>query len=145
MSGTLLFLIIIFLTIGTVIAATILFKKAKEIGRDTDTGLAYVRAAWITIAVYSSLLIAGIVYICIETSFWIILLIFVLPLVIVIGLIITLTYGIYYLVSGYRKGNVDKRKVSIGMTCMIINAAIILAIGTLIIIFMSGLIPIKFM
>ena len=44
MSGTLLFLIIIFLTIGTVVAAAILFNKAKEVGRDTDTGLACVRA-----------------------------------------------------------------------------------------------------
>ena len=46
---------------------------------------------------------------------------------------------------GYQKGNVDKRKISIGMTLLIINAAIILTVGVLLILFMSGIIPIRLM
>jgi len=76
----------------------------------------------------------------------VVLLIVVLPLAVVIGLICTLACGIYYLVTGYKnKKEVDKKKVRLGMICLIINASIVLAIGVLIIIFMSGLIPIRLM
>ena len=145
MSGELMFALILILTIGATIAAVILFNKAKELGRDTDAGLARTRAGWIVIAVYASLAITGLVYLCIETAFWVVILIVIMPLIILVGLIITLTYGIYYLVRGYQKGNVDKRKVSIGMTLLIINAAIILTVGVLLILFMSGIIPIRLM
>ena len=145
MSGELMFALILILTIGATIAAVILFNKAKELGRDTDAGLARTRAGWIVIAVYASLAITGLVYLCIETAFWVVILIVIMPLIILVGLILTLTYGIYYLVRGYQKGNVDKRKVSIGMTLLIINAAIILTVGVLLILFMSGIIPIRLM
>ena len=140
-----MFALILILTIGATIAAVILFNKAKELGRDTDAGLARTRAGWIVIAVYASLAITGLVYLCIETAFWVVILIVIMPLIILVGLILTLTYGIYYLVRGYQKGNVDKRKVSIGMTLLIINAAIILTVGVLLILFMSGIIPIRLM
>ena len=140
-----MFALILILTIGATIAAVILFNKAKELGRDTDAGLARTRAGWIVIAVYVSLAITGLVYLCIETAFWVVVLIVIMPLIILVGLILTLTYGIYYLVRGYQKGNVDKRKVSIGMTLLIINAAIILTVGVLLILFMSGIIPIRLM
>ena len=140
-----MFALILILTIGATIAAVILFNKAKELGRDTDAGLARTRAGWIIIAAYASLAITGLVYLCIETAFWVVILIVIMPLIILVGLILTLTYGIYYLVRGYQKGNVDKRKVSIGMTLLIINAAIILTVGVLLILFMSGIIPIRLM
>lgn len=140
-----MFALILILTIGATIAAVILFNKAKELGRDTDAGLARTRAGWIVIAVYASLAITGLIYLCIETAFWVVILIVIMPLIILVGLILTLTYGIYYLVMGYQKGNVDKRKVSIGMTLLIINAAIILTVGVLLILFMSGIIPIRLM
>ena len=145
MSGELLFALILLLTIGTVIAAVILFNKAKKLGKDTDKGLAFTRAGWIVIAVYSALAITGIIYLCIETSFWVFVLFIGLPIVIIVGLILTISYGIYYMVEGNKKGNFDKRKVSIGMTCLIINASIVLAVGVLMILFMSGLIPIRLM
>ena len=145
MAGELLFALILLLTIGTVIAAVILFNKAKKLGKDTDKGLAYTRAGWIVIAVYSALALTGLVYLCIETSFWVFVLIIGLPIVIIVGLILTISYGIYYMVEGNKKGNFDKRKVSIGMTCLIINASIVLAVGVLMILFMSGLIPIRLM
>ena len=140
-----MFALILILTIGATIAAVILFNKAKELGRDTDAGLARTRAGWIVIVVYASLAITGLIYLCIETAFWVVILIVFMPLIILVGLILTLTYGIYYLVRGYQKGNVDKRKVSIGMTLLIINAAIILTVGVLLILFMSGIIPIRLM
>lgn len=140
-----MFALILILTIGATIAAVILFNKAKELGRDTDAGLSCTRAGWIVIAVYASLAITGLIYLCIETAFWVVILIVIMPLMILVGLILTLTYGIYYLVRGYQKGNVDKRKVSIGMTLLIINAAIILTVGVLLILFMSGIIPIRLM
>lgn len=140
-----MFALIVLLTIGAIVSAVILFNKAKELGRDTDAGLARTRAGWIVIAVYASLAITGLIYLCIETAFWVVILIVIMPLIILVGLILTLTYGIYYLVRGYQKGNVDKRKVSIGMTLLIINAAIILTVGVLLILFMSGIIPIRLM
>ena len=145
MSGELMFVLILIVTIIAIIAAVILFNYAKKLGRDTDKGLAFTRAGWIVIAVYAALAITGIIYLCIETSFWVILLFVFLPIVILVGLILTITYGIYYMVEGNKKGNFDKRKVSIGMTCLIINASIVLAVGVLIILFMSGLIPIRLM
>ena len=140
-----MFALILILTIGATIAAVILFNKAKELGKDTDAGLTCTRWGWIAIAVYAALVITGIIYLCIETSFWVFLLFIGLPIIIMVGLILTLTYGIYYMVEGNKKGNVDKRKVSIGMTCLIINASIILTVGVLVILFMSGLIPIRLM
>lgn len=140
-----MFVLILIVTTIAIVAAVILFNKAKKLGKDTDKGLAFTRAGWIVIAVYSALALTGLIYLCIETSFWVILLLLVLPLVILVGLVLTLTYGIYYMVEGNKKGNFDKRKVSIGMTCLIINASIVLAVGVLIILFMSGLIPIRLM
>ena len=146
MNGELMFALIIIITIGTIIAAVILFNNASRIGKDSNKGLALTRAGWIVVAIYSALIIAGVIYLCIETSFWVVLLIVVLPLAVVIGLICTLACGIYYLVTGYKnKKDVDKKKVRLGMICLIINASIVLAIGVLIIIFMSGLIPIRLM
>ena len=145
MSGELMFALILILTIGATIAAVILFNYAKKLGRDTDKGLAFTRVGWIVIAVYASLAITGIIYLCIETSVWVFLLFIGLPIIIMVGLILTLSYGIYYLIEGNKKGNIDKRKVSIGMVCLIINAAIILTVGILIILFMSGVIPIRLM
>ena len=145
MSGELVFALITMLTIGSIVAAVILFNNANRVGKDTDKGLTFTRAAWIVIAVYASFMIAGIVYLCIETTFWVILLLVGLPLVVVIGLICTLTIGIIYLVEGNKRGNVDKRKVSTGITCLIINASIVIAIMVLVILFMSGLIPIRLM
>ena len=140
-----MFALILILTIGATIAAVILFNYAKKLGRDTDKGLAFTRVGWIVIAVYASLAITGIIYLCIETSVWVFLLFIGLPIIIMVGLILTLSYGIYYLIEGNKKGNIDKRKVSIGMVCLIINAAIILTVGILIILFMSGVIPIRLM
>ena len=140
-----MFALILILTIGTVVAAVILFNNAKKLGKDTNAGLTCTIWGWIIIAVYASLAITGLVYLCIETAFWVVILIVIMPLIILVGLILTLTYGIYYLVRGYQKGNVDKRKVSIGMTLLIINAAIILTVGVLLILFLSGIIPIRLM
>lgn len=145
MNTEIMIVLILLLTAASVIASVILFNKAKKLGKDTDAGLACTRWAYIVIAVYASLVIAGSVYLCIVSSFWLILLVFISPLMIGEGLILTLAFGIYYLVTGNKKDNVDKGKIKIGMTCLIINAAIILTIGTLIILFMSGVIPIRLM
>ena len=140
-----MFALIVMLTICTVVAAVILFNNAKKLGKDTNGGLTCTIWGWIVIAIYASLAITGLVYLCIETAFWVVILIVIMPLIILVGLILTLTYGIYYLVRGYQKGNVDKRKVSIGMTLLIINASIILTVGVLLILFMSGIMPIRLM
>lgn len=140
-----MFALILILTIGTVIAEIFLFDKVKRLGKDTDAGLMFTRIAWIVIAIYISLVVAGLVYLCITTSFWIILLIIFLPLLILVGLVLTLSFGIYYLVEGNKGIEGDKRKISIGVTCLVINAVIVLAIGTLLILFMNGFIPIRLM
>ena len=145
MSGTLLFALILIFTIGAVIGAIVLFNNAKRLGKDSNAGLTCTIWAWIIIAIYSTFALAGIVYLCITSYIWVILLFIGLPVIIIVGLVLTLVYGIHFLVEGYKKGDNDKRKVAIGMTCLIINAVIILTVGVLLILFMSGAIPIRLM
>ena len=75
-------------------------------------------------------------------------LILITPLLIIVGLILTVTYGIDCLVKGFSKdqdGQRNKSKIKTGFVLLGINATIFLSILTLIILFMNGLIPIRLM
>lgn len=75
-------------------------------------------------------------------------LIFLTPILIIVGQIITLTFGIDCLVKGFSKdqeGNRNKNKIITGFILIGINLTIFLSILTLIILFASGLIPIVLM
>ena len=69
-------------------------------------------------------------------------LILITPLLIIVGLILTVTYGIDCLVKGFSKdqdGQRNKSKIKTGFVLLGINATIFLSILTLIILFMNGL------
>ena len=72
------------------------------------------------------------------------ILIFIFPFIIIVGLIITLSLGISSLASGYSKPR-DNKKIKVGWILLIINFSVLTAIITLLILFMSGLIPIALM
>ena len=70
------------------------------------------------------------------------------PILIIIGLIVTITFGIDCLVKGFSKDKEDKRnenKITTGFILIGINLTIFLSILTLLILFASGLIPIVLM
>ena len=69
--------------------------------------------------------------------------IFWFPLIIIVGLIVTLSFGINYLTEGYSLH--DRKKISTGWTLLIINSAVVTTIIVLLLMFMNGWIPIRLM
>lgn len=72
------------------------------------------------------------------------ILIFIFPFIIIVGLIVTLSLGISGLVSGYSKPR-NNAAIKRGWAFLIINIAITTTIIVLLLMFMSGLIPIRLM
>ena len=72
------------------------------------------------------------------------ILIFIFPIIIIIGLIVTLSFGISGLATGYSKPR-NNAAIKRGWTFLIINIAITTTIIVLLLMFMSGLIPIRLM
>jgi hypothetical protein len=72
------------------------------------------------------------------------ILIFTFPFIILVGLIVTLSLGISGLVSGYSKPR-NNAAIKRGWAFLIINIAITTTIIVLLLMFMSGLIPIRLM
>ena len=72
------------------------------------------------------------------------ILIFIFPFIIIAGLIVTLSLGISGLVSGYSKPR-NNAAIKRGWAFLIINIAITTTIIVLLLMFMSGLIPIRLM
>ena len=145
MGAEIVFVIIALLSVASIVPGVILINKGKKLGITDDKGFKYIRAGWLILGIYFALITAGFVYLCIAVPFILVLLLIFIPIVVLIGLIISATCGIYYLVEGYKKEGRDPRKIKIGMTLLIINAAVLLTFGTLIILFMGGLIPIRLM
>lgn len=67
------------------------------------------------------------------------------PLIIIGGLIATLTIGINNLMVGFVKGNINASKITIGFVLLGINFTILASIIILIVLFMNGFIPIALM
>ena len=72
------------------------------------------------------------------------ILIFIFPFIIIAGLIVTLSLGISGLATGYSKPR-NSATIKRGWTFLIINIAITTTIIVLLLMFMSGLIPIRLM
>ena len=72
------------------------------------------------------------------------ILIFIFPFIIIAGLIVTLSLGISGLATGYSKPR-NNAAIKRGWTFLIINIAITTTIIVLLLMFMSGLIPIRLM
>ena len=98
--------------------------------------LGLIRAGWIVIGVVSLIITAGFIELCIKSSFAIVFLIFFIPFVILIGLIATLVLGI---------SNFASKNIKVGLVFIIINLAVVTTIIVLLVMFMTGIIPIRLM
>lgn len=141
MSGNALFILLLIITAGVIVTSVLLINAGM---RPKERKLSYIRAGWLIIGIYSILATAGLVYLSIESSGWLVMLLLLSPLIILLGLILTLSLGLYYTIEG-NKGEGNKKERTIGITCLIINAVIVITVGTLLILFMSGLVPIRLM
>lgn len=145
MDPDLLFAIILILTIGAIMTGIILINIGMKPDEENKRNLNLVKAGWLTLGIYSILLTIGLTLLCIVVPSILVIFIFLLPLTIIVGLIITLAYGVYYLSLGYNKEKPDLRKREIGWTCLIINTSIFTTIVILLALFMNGFIPIALM
>ena len=145
MDPGILFVLIALLTIGAIMTGIILINIGMKPNAENKRNLDLVKAGWLVLGIYSVLLTIGLVLLCIVVPSILVILIFLLPIAILVGLAITLSYGIYYLALGYSKTHPDTKLRSIGWTCLIINISIVTTIVLLLVFFMSGLIPIRLM
>ena len=106
--------------------------------------LALIRTGWIIIGVISLVTTMGIGYLAFRTSLLILLLIFIGPLFIIGGLIATLTAGIINLIVGFGKVR-NKTKIINGFVLLGINLAIVTTLIVLLVMFTTGIIPIRLM
>ena len=132
---------LILLALPPFIIGVVLINKGKQVDENGNRKTGKLHAGWILVLISSIQmglsLIGAIMY---GGLFAIILW---SPLIVLIGLIITLAYGINYLTDGY--GQHDRRKISIGWTLLIINSAVVTALIVLLLMFMNGWIPIRLM
>ena len=141
--------ILCFIATVTILVTGIVFvhsgMKEDENGNRNPT---FIKIGWIIIGALSLVVTGGIVFLAIETSFMVGFLFLILPLLVLIGLAITLSYGIFSLIVGYHKdkeGNIDIARVKVGWINIGVNIAIITAILVLLLMFMTGIIPIRLM
>ena len=128
---TLIILAIITLILGLMAGIVLLilgFNGARKV--------AFIRAGWIIIGVLGIIITLVFIYISIPSGLGIIILIFSLPLFIIVGQIITLTLGIANLANGSKK---------LGIVFLVIHVAIATTIIVLLVLFMTGIIPIRLM
>ena len=132
---------LILLALPPFVVGVVLINKGKQVDENGNRKNGKLHAGWILVLISSIQmglsLIGAIMY---GGLFAIILW---SPLIILVGLIITLAYGINYLTDGY--GQHDRRKISIGWTLLIINSSVVTALIVLLLMFMNGWIPIRLM
>jgi len=129
------------LAIPPLIVGVVLVAKGKQIDENGNRNTGILNAGWILIlisgiqmglSVIGAIMYGGLFAII----FW-------FPLIIIVGLIVTLSFGINYLTEGYSLH--DRKKISTGWTLLIINSAVVATIIVLLLMFMNGWIPIRLM
>ena len=145
MGGDALFVLLLIFTVMVIVTGIIYIRTGMKPVDGGERKLGYIRAGWLIIGIYSVLATAGLIFLGFKTSSFLVWLILLSPIIILLGLVLTLSFGIYYLSEGNKGIDGDKRKISIGVVCLVINAVIVLSIGTLLILFMNGVIPIRLM
>lgn len=136
-----------FITAVLTIGIVFVYRGYKE-DENGNRNLGFIRAGWIIIASLSLLITAGIVFLAVVTSWIVGFLFVVLPFVVLIGLVITLAYGISNLITGYQRdknGHFDIVKIKVGWINIGVNLTVITAIFVLLMMFMTGIIPIRLM
>ena len=106
--------------------------------------LALIRTGWIILGVLSIVVTAGLVYLSFMTGMMIVFTIFLVPLLILVGLILTLTFGISDLAIGFSKPR-NPKKIANGFIFIGINLAVVTTLVVLLVMFTTGIIPIRLM
>ena len=106
------------------------------IGFNGARKLAFIRAGWIIIGVLSIIITLAFVYLFMTSGLAIMILIFGLPLLIIVGQIVTLSLGIGNLTNGSKK---------LGIVFLVIHLAVATTVIVLLVMFMTGFIPIRLM
>lgn len=132
--------------IGLLIAGIILVNRGYKSDKDGKRNLNSIRLGWIFIGSASISATILTIWYAERVGFYSLfpILLFILPLIIIVGLITTLSIGISQLVDGYSKPR-DNKKIKVGWILLIINFSVFGLLATLLILFMSGLIPIALM
>ena len=132
-----------FLLINTFISVLIGGIIFINLGYRFNRKLSLIKTGWIIIGVLSLLTTIGFAYLMWMTGLVLVFLIFVLPFLILVGLVITLTLGISYIVFGFKKHLRDK--ITLGFVMIGINLAVLTTVIVLLVMFMTGIIPIRLM
>jgi len=132
--------------IGLLVAGIILVNRGYKSDKDGKRNLNNIRLGWIFIGSASISATILTFWYAERVGFYSLfpILLFILPLIIIAGLIATLSVGISQLVAGYSKPRYNK-KIKVGWILLIINFSVFGLLATLLILFMSGLIPIALM
>lgn len=132
--------------IGLLVAGIILVNRGYKSDKDGKRNLNSIRLGWIFIGSASISATILTIWYAGRVGFYSLfpILLFILPLIIIAGLIATLSVGISQLADGYSKPR-DNKKIKVGWTLLIINFSVFGLLATLLILFMSGLIPIALM
>ena len=104
MSPSLATFILIYTFISVLIGGIIFINLGYRFNRK----LSLIKTGWIIIGVLSILTTLGFAYLMWTTGFIVVFLIFVLPFLILVGLVITLSLGISYIALGFSKHLRDK-------------------------------------
>lgn len=117
-----------------------------NLGYKSNRNLNKIKLGWIFIGISSIIATILLLWLGNNIGYFSLLgiLIFIFPFIIIAGLVATLSVGISQLVDGYSKPR-DNKKIKVGWILLIINFSVLTAIITLLILFMSGLIPIALM
>ena len=106
------------------------------IGFNGARKLALIKVGWIIIGVLSIIITLAFVYLFMTSGLAIMILIFGLPLLIIVGQIVTLSLGIGNLTNGSKK---------LGIVFLVIHLAVATTVIVLLVMFMTGFIPIRLM
>ena len=127
---------LIILGIITLVLGLIAGIVLLMIGFNGARKLALIKVGWIIIGVLSIIITLAFVYLFMTSGLAIMILIFGLPLLIIVGQIVTLSLGIGNLTNGSKK---------LGIVFLVIHLAVATTVIVLLVMFMTGFIPIRLM
>jgi hypothetical protein len=139
MSFTLFNILLLNLFISTLVGGIVFVNIGYKLNRN----IKFIRAGWIIIGIVSLLASIGLIYLSINSGIGVVFLIFLAPLNIVAGIVITAVIGVINLIKGYRKKS--RGLISSGWVCLIIHSIVITTIITLLVLFDTGIIRISLM
>ena len=140
MGPTFLAFLIISTFISTLIGGIIFISLGYRFNRK----LSLIRTGWIIIGALSILTTLAIVYYAMMTGWLIFSIIFLGPIIVIAGLIATLVLGISNLAIGFRTPR-NVQRIANGFILLGINLAIITTFVVLLVMFATGIIPIRLM